>query len=199
MSTRAGRPCPPWPSCLTRFSCTSGFLNFFWLGLQTMRLANCAWLRIRLLVSRKRSLRVIALRDSDLKSERPKFVGMKKVHALANLDSSGGASVRGLRRGSPMRFAVHFEKGAGSNGIFLERNESPWSLTGTPKASIARLLNAESFSMAFLNLKRCTQVSDPLPVGLYSASIELRPDNRMASKISAPENLELSASKNRHR
>ena len=199
MSTRAGRPCPPWPSCLTRFSCTSGFLNFFWPGLQTMRLANCAWLRMRLLVSRKRSLRVIALRDSDLKSERPKFVGMKKVHAHDKLGGIEEASDPGLRRGDPMCFTAHFEKEAGSNGISLERNEPPWILLGTPKAGIDRFLNSESFSLAFLNLKWCTQVSDPLPVGLHSASIELRPSDRMASKISAPENLELSASKNRHR
>jgi len=198
VSTLAGRPCPPWLSCLTRFSCTSGILNFFWPGLQTMRLANCAWLRMRLLESRKRLLRVIAPRESDLKSERPEFVGMKKVHAHANLDRSGGASVRGLRRGDPKCFTVRFEKEAGSNWISPERNEPPWVLIGNPKASIDRLLNSESFSMAFLNLKWCTQVSDPLPVGLYSASIELRPDNRMASRISAPENLELSASKNRH-
>jgi hypothetical protein len=164
-----------------------------------MRLANCAWLRMRLLESRKRSLRVIAPRESDLKFERPKFVGMKKVHAHDNLDRSGGASVRGLRRGDPKCFTVRFEKEAGSNGISLERNEPPWILRGTPKAGIDRLLNSESFSMAFLNLKRCTQVSDPLPVELHSALIELRPSDRMASKISAPVILQLSASKNRHR
>jgi hypothetical protein len=164
-----------------------------------MRLANCAWLRMRLLESRKRSLRVIAPRESDLKFERPKFVGMKKVHAHANLDRSGGASVRGLRRVDPMCFTAPFEAQAGSNGMSLERNEPPWILIGNPKASNDRLLNSESFSMAFLNLKRCIQFSDLLPVELHSALIELRPDNLMASRISAPENLELSAPKNRHR
>jgi len=159
-----------------------------------MRLANCAWLRMRLLESRKRSLR-----ESDLKSERPEFVGMKKVHAHANLDRSGGASVRGLRRVDPMCFTAPFEAQAGSNGMSLERNEPPWILIGNPKASIDRLLNSESFSTAFLNLKRCIQFSDPLPVELHSALIELRPSDRMASKISAPVILQLSASKNRHR
>lgn len=154
---------------------------------------------MRLLVSPKRSLRVIALRDSDLKSERLKFVGMKKVHAHDNLGGIEEALDPGLRRGDPMRFKAPFEGQAGSNGMSLERNEPPWILIGNSKASIDRLLNSESFSMAFLNLKRCAQVSDPLPVELHSALIELRLSDRMASKISAPENLELSASKNRHR
>jgi hypothetical protein len=138
---------------------------------------------MRLLESRKRSLRVIALRDSDLKFERP----------------IEGALDPGLRRGDPMCFTAHFEKEAGSNGICPERSETPWVLLGTPKAGIDRFLNSESFSLAFLNLKRSTQVSDPLPVGLHSASREVRPSDRMASKISALEIFELSAPKNRHR
>jgi hypothetical protein len=74
---------------------------------------------MRLLVSPKRSLRVIALRDSDLKSERLKFVGMKKVHAHDNLGSIEEALDPGLRRGDPKCFTVRFEKEADRTGFPL--------------------------------------------------------------------------------
>ncbi|MFM8829785.1 MAG: hypothetical protein ACKOHM_02060 [Spartobacteria bacterium] len=120
---------------------------------------------------------MIRLRELGFKAERPKPGELKKVRAYDNLGGIEEALGLSLRCGDPMCFTAPFEKEAGSNGISPEWSETPWVLLGTPKAGIDRFLNSESFSMALLNLKRSTQVSDPLTVGLYSASREDRPSD----------------------